>query len=90
MNRRQFFTATAGAAAASLATPAILSAQSATIVDLAIATPDLSTLVTAVQAAGLLILWRAPATLPSSPPPTVPSNTCRTACWRACCTTFPH
>jgi uncharacterized surface protein with fasciclin (FAS1) repeats len=54
MNRRQFFSATAGAAAASLATPAILSAQSATIVDLAVATPELSTLVTAVQAAGLV------------------------------------
>jgi len=54
MDRRTFLSTTIGAAAATLSTPAILSAQSATIVDLAVATPDLSTLVTAVQAAGLV------------------------------------
>lgn len=54
MNRRDFFAATAGAAAATFATPTLLSAQSANIVELAVATPSLSTLVSAVQAAGLV------------------------------------
>ncbi len=54
MDRRQFFAASAGAAAATLTLPSLATAQSATIVDLAVATPDLSTLVTAVQAAGLV------------------------------------
>ncbi len=54
MDRRQFFAATAGAAAATVTLPSLTLAQSATIVDLAVATPELSTLVTAVQAAGLV------------------------------------
>jgi len=54
MHRRKFLTTTAGAAVATLSTPAILRARSATIVDLAAGTPELSTLVTAVQAAGLV------------------------------------
>ncbi|WP_227285902.1 MULTISPECIES: fasciclin domain-containing protein [Paracoccaceae] len=57
MLRRQFLTTapvalTAAAAGAALV-PAVARAQSATIVDLAVATPDLSTLVTAVTEAGL-------------------------------------
>jgi uncharacterized surface protein with fasciclin (FAS1) repeats len=55
MNRRQFFAASGTAvAAAALAAPSISYGQSATIVDLAVATPDLSTLVAAVTAAGLV------------------------------------
>ncbi|WP_224816256.1 fasciclin domain-containing protein [Hasllibacter sp. MH4015] len=58
MDRRQFITRTAGLAAAAplagLATPALAVTGSSNIVELAAATPDLSTLVTAVQAAGLV------------------------------------
>ncbi|MBK1637218.1 fasciclin domain-containing protein [Rhodovulum adriaticum] len=53
MNRREFFAAGAGLAATALATPA-LARRSASIVDLAVATPELSTLVAAVQAGGLV------------------------------------
>lgn len=55
MDRRQFLKATAAAAAApvALSTPAFAMGGSS-IVDLAVATPQLSTLVTAVQAAGLV------------------------------------
>jgi uncharacterized surface protein with fasciclin (FAS1) repeats len=56
MDRRKFLTATAALATAPLALsmPAIARTGSSNIVDLAVATPDLSTLVTAVQAAGLV------------------------------------
>ena len=60
MDRRQFLGKTAGVAAAlpfaGLATtlPARAVTGSSNIVELAVATPDLSTLVTAVQAAGLV------------------------------------
>jgi uncharacterized surface protein with fasciclin (FAS1) repeats len=56
MDRRKFLTATAAIATAPLALsmPAIARTGSSSIVDLAVATPDLSTLVTAVQAAGLV------------------------------------
>lgn len=55
MHRRQFLTATAGlAATAALATPALAMGRGKTIVDLAVATPELSTLVAAVTAAGLV------------------------------------
>jgi uncharacterized surface protein with fasciclin (FAS1) repeats len=56
MDRRKFLTATAAFATAPLALsmPAIARTGSSTIVELAAATPDLSTLVTAVQAAGLV------------------------------------
>lgn len=58
MDRRQFITRTAGLAVAApfagLAAPALAVTGSSTIVELAVATPDLSTLVTAVQAAGLV------------------------------------
>ncbi|GAA5079801.1 fasciclin domain-containing protein [Roseibacterium beibuensis] len=56
MDRRQFITATAATLAAPLAlsVPARAVTGSQTIVELAAATPDLSTLVTAVQAAGLV------------------------------------
>ena len=56
MDRRKFLTATAAFATAPLAlsAPAIARTGSSTIVELAAATPDLSTLVTAVQAAGLV------------------------------------
>ncbi len=60
MDRRQFITKTAGLVAAAplagLATsiPARAVTGSSNIVELAVATPDLSTLVTAVQAAGLV------------------------------------
>ncbi|MGP1357706.1 fasciclin domain-containing protein [Roseicyclus sp.] len=56
MDRRNFITATAAFAAAPLALslPARAVTGSQTIVELAAATPDLSTLVTAVQAAGLV------------------------------------
>lgn len=63
MNRRDFFTKTAGLAAAGLTLPSIASAQSATIVDLAVATPELSTLVAAVQAAGLVDALSGPGNL---------------------------
>ena len=57
MDRRKFLTTSAMgvAAAATLTLPAMPArAQSGTIVDIAAATPDLSTLVTAVGAAGLV------------------------------------
>jgi uncharacterized surface protein with fasciclin (FAS1) repeats len=56
MDRRKFLTATAALATAPLALsmPAIARTGSSSIVDLAVATPELSTLVTAVQAAGLV------------------------------------
>jgi uncharacterized surface protein with fasciclin (FAS1) repeats len=56
MDRRKFLTATAAIATAPLALsmPAIARTGSSSIVDLAVATPELSTLVTAVQAAGLV------------------------------------
>lgn len=58
MNRRSFITRTAGLATAApflgLATQAAAVTGSSTIVELAVATPDLSTLVAAVQAAGLV------------------------------------
>ncbi len=56
MDRRKFLTATAALATAPLAmsVPAIARTGSSSIVDLAVATPELSTLVTAVQAAGLV------------------------------------
>jgi uncharacterized surface protein with fasciclin (FAS1) repeats len=58
LNRRRFLSRSAGLAVAapfvSLAAPALAVTGDATIVELAAATPDLSTLVTAVQAAGLV------------------------------------
>lgn len=62
MDRRTFLTATAAAAASPLALslPARAVTGSQTIVELAAATPDLSTLVTAVQAAGLVDTLSAP------------------------------
>lgn len=65
MNRRQFMTKStlgfaAAAASATTLTALPAFAQSGTIVDLAVATPDLSTLVTAVQAAGLVDALAAP------------------------------
>ena len=84
MHRRRFLTTTAGAAAATLATPAILGAQSATIVDLAAGTPELSTLVTAVQAAGLVDTLSGPGNFTVFAPPTAPSITCRMACSTGC------
>jgi uncharacterized surface protein with fasciclin (FAS1) repeats len=62
MDRRKFLTATAAAAASPLALslPAGAVTGSQTIVELAAATPDLSTLVTAVQAAGLVDTLSAP------------------------------
>jgi uncharacterized surface protein with fasciclin (FAS1) repeats len=56
MDRRQFITRSAALAAAplALATPSLAVTGSSTIVELAVATPDLSTLVAAVQAAGLV------------------------------------
>ena len=58
LNRRKFITRTAGLAAAApiagLAAPALAVTGSSNIVELAVATPQLSTLVTAVQAAGLV------------------------------------
>lgn len=58
MDRRKFLTTSAlgfAAAAATTTLPALPArAQSGTIVDIAAATPDLSTLVTAVTAAGLV------------------------------------
>lgn len=62
MNRRRFLT-TSALGLAGTATMGLLpaAAQSgSTIVDLALATPDLSTLVTAVQAAGLVDALAAP------------------------------
>lgn len=62
MDRRTFITSTAALAAAPLAfsAPARAVTGSSTIVELAAATPDLSTLVTAVQAAGLVDTLSAP------------------------------
>lgn len=62
MSRRGFLTATAALATAPLAlsTPARAVTGSQTIAELAIATPDLSTLVTAVQAAGLVDVLNGP------------------------------
>lgn len=62
MDRRKFLTTTAAVAAAPLAlsVPARAVTGSQTIVELAAATPDLSTLVTAVQAAGLVDTLSAP------------------------------
>ncbi len=58
MDRRQFITRSAGLVSAlpmmGLATQAAAVTGSANIVELAVATPDLSTLVAAVQAAGLV------------------------------------
>lgn len=58
MDRRQFITRSAGLVSAlpfaGIATQAAAVTGNATIVELAVATPDLSTLVTAVQAAGLV------------------------------------
>jgi uncharacterized surface protein with fasciclin (FAS1) repeats len=56
MDRRKFLTATAAFATAPLAlsAPAIARTGSRSIVELAAGTPELSTLVTAVQAAGLV------------------------------------
>jgi uncharacterized surface protein with fasciclin (FAS1) repeats len=56
MDRRSFLTATAALATApfALSMPALARTGSSTIVELAAGTPDLSTLVTAVQAAGLV------------------------------------
>jgi uncharacterized surface protein with fasciclin (FAS1) repeats len=56
MDRRQFLTSTAALAASPLAlsTPALAVTGSQNIVELAAGTPALSTLVTAVQAAGLV------------------------------------
>jgi uncharacterized surface protein with fasciclin (FAS1) repeats len=81
MDRRKFLTATAALATAPLALsmPAIARTGSSNIVELAAATPELSTLVTAVQAAGLVDTLSAPATSPSSRPPTRPSTPCPTA-----------
>lgn len=66
MDRRNFLTASAlglvGTATFGLA-PARAVTGSATIVELAAATPDLSTLVTAVQAAGLVDALSAPGAL---------------------------
>lgn len=67
MDRRQFLTATAGIAtagmAASLAAPSIALGRGKNIVELAVATPQLSTLVAAVQAAGLVDALSAPGTM---------------------------
>jgi uncharacterized surface protein with fasciclin (FAS1) repeats len=62
MDRRSFLTATAALATApfALSMPAIARTGSSTIVELAAGTPDLSTLVTAVQAAGLVDTLSAP------------------------------
>lgn len=54
MNRRQFLAAGPVALTAAAIAPMPALAQSATIVDLAVATPELSTLVTAVTEAGLV------------------------------------
>lgn len=56
MNRRQFLSSTAALAASpiALSTPALAVTGSQNIVELAAGTPALSTLVTAVQAAGLV------------------------------------
>jgi uncharacterized surface protein with fasciclin (FAS1) repeats len=56
MNRRHFLATSAAAATAplALATPALAVTGSSNIVELAAGTPELSTLVTAVQAAGLV------------------------------------
>lgn len=56
MNRRHFLATSAAAATAPLAlgTPALAVTGSSNIVELAAGTPELSTLVTAVQAAGLV------------------------------------
>lgn len=53
MNRRHFLAATAGAATIALARPALAVTGTQTIAELAAATPDLSTLLAAVSAAGL-------------------------------------
>jgi uncharacterized surface protein with fasciclin (FAS1) repeats len=62
MDRRSFLTATAALATApfALSMPALARTGSSTIVELAAGTPDLSTLVTAVQAAGLVDTLSAP------------------------------
>jgi uncharacterized surface protein with fasciclin (FAS1) repeats len=86
MDRRQFITRTAALAAAplALATPALSVTGSSNIVELAAATPDLSTLVAAVQAAGLVDTLASPGRSPFSRPPTRPSTPCRPARWRRC------
>lgn len=53
-NRRRFLTGATALVAAPLALSSKAFAMSGSVVDLAAATPDLSTLVTAVQAAGLV------------------------------------
>lgn len=63
MHRRKFLTATAGLATAALASPALSMGRGKTIVDLAVATPQLSTLVAAVTAAGLADALSGPGTL---------------------------
>lgn len=63
MHRRQFLTATAGLAAAAIASPALAMGRGKTIVELAVGTPELSTLVAAVTAAGLADALSAPGTL---------------------------
>jgi uncharacterized surface protein with fasciclin (FAS1) repeats len=62
MDRRSFLTATAALATApfALSMPALARTGSSNIVELAAGTPDLSTLVTAVQAAGLVDTLSAP------------------------------
>ncbi len=62
MDRRKFLTSTAALATApfALSMPAIARTGNATIVELAAGTPQLSTLVTAVQAAGLVDTLSAP------------------------------
>jgi uncharacterized surface protein with fasciclin (FAS1) repeats len=62
MNRRRFLATSAAAATAPLAlsTPALAVTGSSTIVELAAATPQLSTLVAAVEAAGLVDTLSAP------------------------------
>jgi uncharacterized surface protein with fasciclin (FAS1) repeats len=65
MKRRQFLATSAAAAASvplTLATPALALSGSRNLVDLAAGTPELSTLVTAVQAAGLVDTLSAPGT----------------------------
>jgi uncharacterized surface protein with fasciclin (FAS1) repeats len=62
MDRRHFLTAAAALAASpiALSAPALARSGSSTIVELAAGTPALSTLVTAVQAAGLVDTLSAP------------------------------
>jgi uncharacterized surface protein with fasciclin (FAS1) repeats len=81
MDRRKFLTATAAIATAPLALsmPAIARTGSSSIVDLAVATPELSTLVTAVQAAGLVDTLAGPGNFTVFAPTNAAFAPCRTA-----------